>query len=45
MVLLPPTSVKLLTPPRVPDSRKDEATLALRGSTAVEPKSMVMEEI
>jgi hypothetical protein len=29
----------------VPDSKKDEATLALRGSTAVEPYAMVMEEI
>lgn len=24
MLLLPPTSVRLLTPPRVPDSKKDE---------------------
>ncbi len=45
MLLLPPTRVRLLTPPKVPASKNEEDTLALRGSTAVEPDAMVMEEI
>ena len=45
MELTPPTRVRLLTPARVPDSTKDEATLALRGRMVVEPCARAMEEI
>ena len=44
-LLAPPTKVRLLTPPKVPDSENEDATDALRGSTSVAPEEMVMEAV
>jgi hypothetical protein len=41
-LLAPPTRVRLLTPPNVPNSEKEEATDALRGRSSVAPEDTVM---
>jgi hypothetical protein len=44
-LLAPPTRVRLSTPPKVPDSKKEDATDALTGSTSVAPEDMLMEAV
>jgi hypothetical protein len=44
MLFVPPTRVRLLTPPNVPEREKDEETDALSGSKRRAPETTEMEE-